>query len=408
MPRGLQPFVIALGLSLGLAVAHGLGVLAFALILPAMMADLGWTFWQAGLLGSCCAAGYAAGLVLVTVARGRVTPARLFQLGFIVAAATLVTTGATRDLAQLSILRFISGFAAAPMLVSGRILASAIYAYEPERAPRVVAIVEAGTGAGLILGSLIVPLVVQTLGAKGWPEAWLTLGLLASVSLPFGFWASQRIAVVRGATRPVRWVWWRFLPALAAYALFGASTLAILTFLVLRAQMLGANVYAIVAIWLTLGLAGILAPVFWQPLLARMSAGRKIACTVALTATGAALLAFAVPPSALVVAATLIGFGAFMVHATVMRLVEVCVPREAWGSAKAAFRVTFAVSQMAGPVVAGWLADHTGTLETPLILAAGTLALAALLALAQPVGAASSGGAPRGRAVADGPQPGLE
>ena len=46
-----------------------------------------------------------------------------------------------------------------------------------------------------------------------------------------------------------------------------SSTLAILTFLVLHAMEQGANIFAVVAVWTTLGLAGLLAPAFWQPLL---------------------------------------------------------------------------------------------------------------------------------------------
>ena len=49
---------IVLGLALGPAAALGFGRFAYALLLPSMRADLGWTYAEAGALNAANALGY--------------------------------------------------------------------------------------------------------------------------------------------------------------------------------------------------------------------------------------------------------------------------------------------------------------------------------------------------------------
>jgi MFS family permease len=55
----------------------------------------------------------------------------------------------------------------------------------------------------------------------------------------------------------------------------------------------------------------------------------------------------------------------------------------AWGVAMATFTIAFAISQIAGPVATGWVADRFGSLRPGLTVSAAILALGALVALAQ-------------------------
>ena len=383
MVRSLQPMAIALGLSLGLAVTHGLGLLALPLILPSMLADLGWDYWQGGIFASASAAGTVAGLVLLMPARRIVPPARLFQLGLLVTAAALIVTGSTRDLLQLATLRFVLGVASVPVLLSGTALASSIFVYEPDRSRKVIAVFEAGTCVGLVVGGAVLPLMLLNLGAKGWPELWLTLGLVTLASLPFAFWASRRVAVLNEVPNHAHWSLTRFVPALIAYAFGAAATLIVLTFLIEHARLRGANVFAVIAAWTTLGLAGILAPAFWQPLLTPLAAGKKIAAAIAMTAVGTVLLIFDGPPAVLVVASALLGFGAFKMPATILHLVQSTLPREDWPPTLAIFALIAAIGQALGLLAGGWAADHFGSLLASLGLAVTMQCLGCLAALLQ-------------------------
>ena len=53
--------MLAAGLSLGSAIALGLARFAYALLLPSMKLDLGWSFAQAGAMNTANALGYLLG-----------------------------------------------------------------------------------------------------------------------------------------------------------------------------------------------------------------------------------------------------------------------------------------------------------------------------------------------------------
>ena len=380
LTRSLQPIAISFGLALALAVTQGLGLSALPLIVPAMMADLGWTFTNAGLLSAASSAGLFVGLFVTMAARRSIAPARLFQLGLIVAAAALIATGAVRDILPLAALRFVTGFATGPLLACGAVLASSIYIHEPDGGRRVLAIFRSGIGAGMIAGGALLPLMLDGARTRSWPEAWLTLGLLILVSFPFAAWASRRIVVLPPRLLPVQSAWPSYALALAATSLFTIGLTAILIVLPVRAQQQGANGFAIAALWTTLGLAGILARAFWEPLITRLSAGQKCAAPMAMVALGGLLILIEGRPATLIVASALFGFGAFILPAILTQVIRDALPRECWPRALSAFFLCFAASQTVGAMAIGLWADHAGHLQTPLAAAAGCLVTASLLA----------------------------
>ena len=63
------------------------------------------------------------------------------------------------------------------------------------------------------------------------------------------------------------------------------------------------------------------------------------------------------------VSAFLFGIAMFSVPASLTDLVKASLPRPAWGPAIALFTVLFAVGQTMGPLLTGWLADATHSLN---------------------------------------------
>src|ERR1700744_3019639 len=70
MERATHLGVVA-GLAMGPAVGLGLGRFAYALLLPAMRADLGWSYAQAGTINTANAAGYLIGALLAAPVAAR-------------------------------------------------------------------------------------------------------------------------------------------------------------------------------------------------------------------------------------------------------------------------------------------------------------------------------------------------
>ena len=62
----MNPWVVILALAMAPAVSNGFARFAYALILPAMRADLGWTYSMAGWINTANAIGYLLGALPVS------------------------------------------------------------------------------------------------------------------------------------------------------------------------------------------------------------------------------------------------------------------------------------------------------------------------------------------------------
>src|ERR1700760_1725838 len=100
---------IVAGLSMGPVVGLGLGRFAYALLLPAMRADLGWSYASAGAMNTANAAGYLAGALLATAASRRLGMKPAFLTAIIVSAVVVAAAGLSGSFALLMGLRFLAG-----------------------------------------------------------------------------------------------------------------------------------------------------------------------------------------------------------------------------------------------------------------------------------------------------------
>ena len=89
--------IIAVGLSTGAAVALGFSRFAYGLLLPAMRADLGWTYVEAGALNTAIGAGYILGALVAAWTAKRWGMARAFLSGFAASVVVLLLTATTSN-----------------------------------------------------------------------------------------------------------------------------------------------------------------------------------------------------------------------------------------------------------------------------------------------------------------------
>lgn len=379
-----HPLTVALALSLGPAVSNGLARFAYALILPAMQSDLHWTYTEAGWLNTANAIGYLLGAMATLWAVRFMGAGTLFRLGMVVVAAALLISGVTRDIALLSLLRILAGLAGAPVFICGGVLAAALYPAGDPRAGNAIALYFGGAGAGLLLSGVVLPLWFDQAGPAAWPAAWIALGVLSAFCVPLTWWASRQVGELHAAdSAPLPASWRRFLPALIGYAFFGAGYVIYMTFVVAWARSAGAGVGAVTALWSLLGLAVLISPLAWRPLLARWSGQTCMTLSIGLTGSGVAV-AWAMPGNAgLQASAVLFGLSFFIVPSAVTTLVRSSLPKPQWAPTVALFTVVFAASQTVGPIAAGWIADRSGTLSSGLLLGLGLLAAGVIAAAAQ-------------------------
>lgn len=376
---------IAFLLSLGTVVSNSFARFAYALMLPAMRNDLGWNWSQAGWLNTANAFGYLAGALLARALVDRVGNRALFVAGMPATALALLATGLVDDLLALSALRAIAGVAGAMVFVCGGALAGNVFPDDPRRATLAITVFFGGSGAGLVLCGAGIPLLLERGGDAAWPQAWLAMGA-ASLAMTVAAIAAARAiaepAALASAGAPV----WRprdFAPALLAYTCFGLGYIGYMTFVIAWMREHGASTTDVILVWSLLGIATLVAPWLWKRPFAEWRGGPVIALVMTVLAAGAGLPLLASSLPAMLASAALFGAGMFSTPSAVSTLIRKQLPKPAWGGAMAVFTILFAIGQIVGPTVTGWLADLYGSLRPGLALSVAVLLAGAVMALWQ-------------------------
>jgi predicted MFS family arabinose efflux permease len=398
-PTRSQTLAVAVALALGAAVSLGLARFSYALLLPPMRADLGWSYLTGGAMNTVNAIGYLLGALLTPMGLRRFDARHLLLAGSGASGVLLVVHGLLLSDAGLYPLRLLLGIASAATFVAGGLLAARLVGAAPAGAAAkdsvsaglVLGIYYGGVGAGVVASALVVPPVVALPVSHAWQWAWIALGVLALMA------TAITARVTRGLDAPplarastTRFEWRRYLPGLASYLLFGLGYIGYVTFNVtlLREQHLGGG--AIAAFCVVMGVGVMASSFLWAKLLQRYRGGEPMCLLNVLVAVATVLPVLSTHPIAVFVSGALFGAVVLSVVAATTALVRHNAPVSAWPSGIAAFTIVFAVGQIVGPSMVGWLADGPGGLRMGLAVSAGVLAVGAALAWMQkPVSTAS-------------------
>ncbi|MGD9831278.1 MAG: YbfB/YjiJ family MFS transporter, partial [Piscinibacter sp.] len=265
-------FATALALALGAAVSLGLARFSYALLLPPMRADLGWSYFTAGAMNTVNAVGYLAGALLLPRALARLDARTVFLAGGWGAAALLALHGLVRGDELLYALRGLTGVASAATFASGGLLAARLGQSPGAKPSLVLGLYYGGTGLGIIASSLVVP-------PLRWPLAWQALALAAMAATLLMAWGTRALAAPPAATAP-RGEGFRardFAFGLAGYLMFGLGYIGYMTFIVTLLREQGASTGTVVAFYILLGTGVIASSWLWAPLLQRYRGGQPLA-----------------------------------------------------------------------------------------------------------------------------------
>ncbi len=377
----------AAALALGAAISLGLARFSYALLLGPMRADLGWSYFTAGAMNTGNAAGYLLGALAMPRLMARFGAQAALVGGGVVTAILLALHGAVTTDAWLMALRIGAGAASAATFVAGGLLAARLgsLAGAGVSAGLVLGLYYGGTGLGIVVSALLVPVSLGPAGSPhGWQPAWQALGavaLLASALMAAGMPRAAAVPAGAAGRAPVPWraLW----PALAGYFMFGLGYIGYMTFIIslLREQRLAPA--TITAFYVLLGLGVVASSWLWAGLLQRWRGGQPLALLNGLLAAATVLPVASAHPVAVFASGALFGAVFLSVVASTTALVRHNLPTAAWPRGIAAFTVIFAIGQIAGPSLVGLIADGPGGLLRGLALSAAALALGSVLALGQ-------------------------
>lgn len=364
----------ALAGMIGMAVAMGIGRFVYTPILPGMMEELGLSAAQAGLIASANYLGYLVGALLAAGgwAHGKERTVALAGLG-----ATAVLSGSmgmTDAMAPFLAIRFFAGVASAFVMV---FLTSIVFSHlaAGERGD-LQAMHFGGVGLGIAISAALMATVVAE--HAGWIAGWFWSAAIAAC----GFLAVALMAdegpVGDGAVErePLLPKNRSLAKIIVAYGLFGFGYIITATFLITIVRQQGGGRAFEAVVWLATGLAGVPSVWLWQWVAGRtgLYAAYAAACLVEAAGVAASVaLGGSIGPllGGLLLGLTFIAVTALGLQAG--RALAPLAPRRLF----ALMTASFGVGQILGPIVAGYLAEWSGSFFMPSIAAAAVLVASA-------------------------------
>jgi predicted MFS family arabinose efflux permease len=377
----VSPFRTALAGMIAMAAAMGFGRFSYTPILPGMMSGVPLSASDAGFIASANFVGYLAGAILAAYgwAAGRERFVALSALAL--STLLLAAMGVTTSVPVFAAIRFLAGLASAfAMIFTSSIVLSHGAAAGNDH---VQSAHFGGPGAGIALSSVMVLLIgLLYPGVGAWRADWFGGAIFSAVSLaavwyllPAGPARSQQ----SGLEPAIRWNRPMALVTLS-YGIFGFGYVITATFLVAIARMDAAGQMVEFLCWFIAGLTSAVALFAWKPFAKPLGLGGVYVAALVVEAAG--VLATVMLPHSL---APLIGgglFGATFLAITAFglqigRKLSPDSPRRIFAMMTAAF----GLGQIVGPLVAGWVAQGTGSFTLPTYMAAAALVVCALLVL---------------------------
>lgn len=392
-----HPFLTAISLALGSAIALGLARFSYGLLLPVMREDLDWSYLVAGSMNTANALGYLIGALSSPAMMRRMTVHQFFIAASIITGIFLFLSGCTEQTVWLFGYRLLTGIASAWIFVAGGVLISQLGSIHSNRSGLLLGIFYAGPGLGIVLSSIVLPFF-NDLGFKinwehSWQLSWYALGVICILLTLILIRPVISIPAIPPkpaghSHTPLK----SYIPVLAAYFMFGVGYIGYMTFVIALLKQLGLSANTLHIFYAVLGFAVMASSRLWAQMLDRFKGGQSLAILNTLLGIASlipALIAiYDVPLSPLILVSIFISgilFGGVFLSAvaSTTAFVKHNMPPSDWVGGITAFTSIFAAGQIIGPTIAGWISDGQGGLARGLLFSGIALLLGGLIASRQ-------------------------
>ena len=377
-PRPLS--VLASGI-FALVLTMGVARFAYTPMLPFMQAQTGMGDALAGWLAGWNYVGYLSGVLLVTRLKNLMLKDRLYRIGLLLAVLTTGMMALGEAPALWAASRYLAGLstAAGLMLGSGLILNWLIrHGHRSE-----LGIHFSGLGIGIVLGGLLVEASGPLVDWRG--QWWVLTAAGALLLIPAWRWLplpDQGQPLQARHTEGVRepapiWLWL----LQAAYLCAGFGYVINATFTVLITEQQPALGGQGGLMWLLVGVAAAPAPVLWDRVARRLGYLRSLQIAYVLQIGGILLPVLSGSLTAAIASALLFGSTFIGIVSLVLTMVGVRYPAHP-ASVMARLTLGYGVAQILAPIVAGELAELTGTFHGSLLMVSAIMVLGLLCLVA--------------------------
>ncbi len=369
----------ALGGFLAMAAAMGIGRFIFTPILPGMMTDVGFHAADAGFIASANYIGYLLGAVVAGFGWSSGIERTAVMVGLLLSAILCAVMALTDSVWLFAAIRFASGFiSAVTMILCTAIVLSHLASAEKAG---LGALHFGGVGSGIAFSALMVA-AIQYMGF-GWHEEWLGAALLSLIMLAVVFVLVREGPVANGNGRrePALPNSFAFNAIALAYGIFGFGYVITATFLIAVVRASGGSSAMEAAVWVVTGLAAAPSIWLWAPVGKKLGLFKAFAVTAFLEAIGVAASVMLAPPLGPLLGGFLLGATFMALTAFGLQIARLLAPNSP-KKALARMTICFSIGQILGPLVAGYLAQKSGSFTFASQIAALSLVITGLISLA--------------------------
>lgn len=375
-----QTYLFLIGGIFSLIIAMGIGRFAYTPILPLMQKNLSLSNTTAGYIASSNYAGYLLGAILAGAIPFKKYRTNLLRVSLIISILTTALMGLTYSNLLWNVLRFLSGFASAFVLV----LASGIVLDKLAaiRKTSWSGLFYGGVGLGIFLSSLMIPSLNHLFR---WEGTWIGLAVVSGILAIFVWiWLDETPNVVKKKNKqdiivkvpPTKWLIWLII----AYGLEGLGYIVTGTFIVSIAEKTSYFHNGATLVWMMVGLAAIPSCLIWSLLAKKWGYIKSLVLAMALQSLGIAMPVFWMSKTSFVISALLFGatfMGITTLATTVGREINPSDSSRTIGILSA----IYALGQLIGPTLAGVLSSFTHDFNAAFIGAACVVFFGAILLL---------------------------
>jgi predicted MFS family arabinose efflux permease len=373
-----RSLALAFGGTAAMTAALGIGRFVYTPILPSMIAALGWSKSDAGLVASANLLGYFVGALLAGRPFAVARPRPWLLAALAISAVSTAAMGLASDIVPFVGLRFIGGVASAFVIVCASTLVLERLSLSGHRS--LSAIQFAGVGFGIMISAIAVSAMLAW--GAGWRNLWIgtgSLAALAAVGAALLIPAADNVHVSMKpevADAPPSGMG----AMVAAYGLFGFGYIITATFLVAIVRLTDEVRVLEPWVWTLFGLAAIPSVTVWSWLGKRVGILNAFAAACAVEAVGVAISVEWVTIPGICLSALLLGgtlMGITVLGFMAGRTLSTGNPHRTF----ARMTASFSIGQMVGPMLAGFLSERFGDFRVASLIAAGALVVAAALAI---------------------------
>ncbi len=391
-------WVIVLVAMLAVFGCIGLGRLALGMLLPSMGEDLGLSYSQMGMISAGNFVGYLGAVFFCGWMVRRFGSRTMIACGLLTVAASMMLISRTSHYPMVLALYILTGFGTGTANIP--VMGLIAHWFKASSRGRAGGLLMAGNGFAIMLSGTLVPLLTASQGIAGWRLGWLLLGaLVGAIALlcalllrdnpeamglqPIGseIPSATDQSDTTGALSPSKTPTWLLALIASVFFIFCFTYVIYATFIVTTlVQEMGFSEAQASHLWIWIGFCALFSGPLFGALSDRIGRGWGMMSVFSVQTCAYLLAASQLSGIWIYLSVTLYGLSAFSIPSIIVATLSDYLPREKVTAALG--HVTFFASfgQIAGPSLAGLLADLSNSFSSSYLLAAGLTATAAVLA----------------------------